>query len=316
MKFRTEISNPNYPFLIRHGEKILLVGSCFSDNIGKKLEYFGFDVLYNPFGVVYNPSSIAEQLLRVINQRIPSEDEYLNRNDLWHHFDFHSVLSGTDLQEVMDKNKKLIKSTCEFLKDTKYLFLTLGTSIIYKIISGNKIVANNHKYPADYFSKQSLKTEEIVPILENCFSDIFDFNPDLKIIMNISPVRHLKDGLIENQRSKAALILATEELTDNSRIFYFPSYEIMMDDLRDYRYYAEDLIHPIQSAIEYIWEKFSECFFEIETMHINQKLDKINKALLHRPLFPETNAYNNFRKALEAEIQKFKTDYPFVKLRG
>lgn len=314
MKFRTEISQLKYPFSISHAEKIMLTGSCFSDNIGKKLEYFGFDVLHNPFGVVYNPFSIAEQLDRVRFLRIPAEKEYSKRNDLWHHFDFHSSLSGIELEEVMSQNEKLISSTLQFLSETKFLFITLGTSIVYKFNNTDKIVANNHKYPAEYFEKRTLRKDEISTALKHCFSNILEINPDLRIILNISPVRHIKDGLVENQRSKANLISAAGELTDEKNIFYFPSYEIMMDDLRDYRFYGDDLIHPSHAAIEYIWEKFSEAFFENDTLAINQKAEKIRRSMLHRPLFPETESYGKFIEELNSEIQKFKTEYPFVKI--
>lgn len=314
MKFRTEISKIIYPFHIRHGEKIMLTGSCFSDNIGKKLEFFGFDVLSNPFGIVYNPFSIAEQLERLCSQHIPEEEEYKKRNELWHHFDFHSSLSGTELKIVMADNAKLISSSFKFLSETKFLFVTLGTSIVYRIKTSNKLVANNHKYPSDYFIKESLSPEEIESKLSDCFMKILEINPGLKIILNISPVRHLRDGLVENQRSKAKLLTAVEKITDNKNVFYFPSYEILMDDLRDYRFYSDDLIHPSLAAIEYIWEKFSDAFFENDTLGINQKVEKIRRSTLHRPLFPETESYSKFIEELNSEIQKFKTEYPFVKI--
>lgn len=314
MNFRTEITGEEYPFRIRHDDKIMLLGSCFSDNIGQKFKYFGFNSVYNPFGIVYNPFSICSQISMMAEKKYPSPKEFEYRDDLWHHFDFHGDMSDPDMEAAVFKCRKVIDSGHDFLKKAGFLFLTFGTSVVYKLKSNGRIVANNHKFPSSHFDRAVLKTEDIVELMQSCMEEILDFNPAAIIILSISPVRHYRDGLIENQRSKARLIQATEELEDRERIFYFPSYEIFMDDLRDYRFYGPDMLHPSDTGVQYVWEKLSELVFDNETLSLNIKIDKLSRSVRHRPMFPDTKSHAQFRSRLTDEILDFQKKHPAVRL--
>jgi len=312
MKFRTELEINKLPFNIYHEDKIFMIGSCFVENIAVKLSRYKFDILSNPFGIIYNPISISNIIQRIIENNIPHQNDFVKHNDLWHHFDFHSDMSGLFLEETILKITKWLEYSKSFLKESKYIFITLGTSIVYKRKEFNNVVANNHKFPSSYFLKSKLNIEEITNSLKNSINKIKTFNEGIKIIFTISPVRHVRDGLIENQKSKAALILAIDQLVDNDTIFYFPSYELLIDDLRDYGFYADDLIHPSKKAIDYMWEKYSQMFFNEVTLNKNKQIEKIVRSLDHIPIHQETKANKEFQKTLEIKIKQFKKNNPEI----
>ncbi len=312
MKFRTELKKTEIPFDINHKHQLLLMGSCFSDNIAEKLNYYKFNTLNNPFGILYNPISINKLINDVVAHNYPEKSSFIKKNELWHHFDYHSNMSGVYLNEVSKRINILIDATGEYLQTCDYIFITYGTAIVHKRIDTGEIVANNHKFPSDYFVKSRLSIEEITKSAKETLNNIKSINPNAKIIFTISPVRHIKEGMIENQRSKAVLHLAIEKLVDKFSTFYFPSYELLLDDLRDYRYYSYDLVHPSDSALEYIWEKFSNTFFNNSTLLKIVEIEKILKSIYHKPFNKNTKSYLDFVSKLNQKIKEFKLHNPHI----
>ncbi len=312
MKFRTELNVGKSNFNIKHSDKILMLGSCFIENISDRLAWHKFNVSKNPFGIIYNPRSLADIIDRIIDIKKPQKEEFVERNDVWHHFDFHSDMSDISLQKAIENIGIRIEQSHQYIKACDYLFLTFGTSIVHINNSTGRVVANNHKFPASQFVKTRLTQHQIVSLWQSTIERLYAINNNMKIIFTVSPVRHVKDGIVENQKSKATLILAIDELVDEKRTFYFPSYELLQDDLRDYRFYAKDLVHPSDEAVDYIWEKFSDTYFEESTLHLNQQIDKINKSLSHRPLHLESKSYLQFRLKLKENILEFCKKYPQI----
>jgi hypothetical protein len=315
MKFRTEIKNINIPFSISHEDKLVMLGSCFTENIAKKLIRYKFDTLYNPFGIMYNPVSVSKIILNAIEGINPKAEDLIKRDDIWHHFDYHGDMSGIYPEEVIKKATLFSENLSNYLKATSVLFITIGTSIVYKRIDTGEIVANNHKFPSSFFTKTRLEISEVVNNLTAMINSLKTINPRINIVLTTSPVRHIKDGIIENQRSKAVLVLAIEKLLEIDNCYYFPSYELLIDDLRDYRFYTGDLVHPSTEAIEYIWEIFSDAFFDKKTMELICKIEKITKSLEHRPINPKSNSYKSFLSNLKKEISLFNKEYPNLKFK-
>lgn len=281
MKFRTEIPCPNYPFKIHHDNKILLFGSCFSDHFGSFFQQQGFDVLSNPFGTLFNPISIANALKMSIN---PStfNDKYIDFFDeKWISYAHHGKFSHPEKSVFLQNIQTELAKTHHFLQEGDYLFITFGTAFCYELIERQIIVANCHKIPSQKFNKKLFSIEEITDVYKALLKDLLDFNSKLKIIFTVSPVRHLADGFHENQLSKSILHLAENEIIDNVNTFYFPSYEILQDDLRDYRFYGNDLCHPSEAAVSYVGEILTEAFFSKETKEKALLAVKANKAKGH-----------------------------------
>jgi len=284
MKFRTELPVPKFPFKISYQDHILLLGSCFSDHIGKFLKKNRFFVLSNPFGTLFNPTSIASVLKMTIDPALFSNDYRYFFNH--HHISFahHGSFSHSDEKQFIAKIEKQWQITKAFIKKANYLFITFGTAYCYRFLERNLVVANCHKIPQKQFEKFRLTISEIVQVYQEIVQQLKLINPSLKIIFTVSPVRHLGDGFHENQMSKSVLHLAIEQLTDEKTCFYFPAYEILMDDLRDYRFYADDLCHPGENAVRYIEDIFADTFFSHETKEKQKEIEKENKSLTHRKL--------------------------------
>jgi len=284
MKFRTEIQIPKSDFTISHSSKIMAMGSCFVENIGQKLDNLRFDIDINPFGIIFNPYSIAKIIKNAINNELNYNTNFVERHQQLYCYDFHSKFNATSTNEFLDNIKSTNKKTNQSLLMSDALMLTFGTAWIYKHKTSNQIVANCHKIPQSEFEKSMLDLEELKSIYFHLFTDFFEKNSSLKIILTVSPVRHLKDGFVENNQSKSVLLLLCQYLSNSfpKQVFYFPSYEIVMDDLRNYRFYNSDLIHPNQQAVDYIFEKFSATFFEDNTLNILPKLIKLNQLKAHR----------------------------------
>lgn len=313
MKFRTEIDLNPSDLRINHSQNLCLMGSCFTDNIGRMLKTHRFNSLVNPFGVLYNPASIAKQLWALINQVAPTESELFQHQGVFSHFDFHSKFSHPDKEKAINAMQNAFSSVK--LKTLDMLFITWGTSRIYQLKSDDSIVANCHKLPANHFVRSQLLVSEIVESYNKLIERLLILKPKLNIILTVSPVRHLKDGFIENQRSKARLILAAEALEQShSAVHYFPAYEMMTDDLRDYRYYAEDMLHPNSIATDYIWEQFSDFFFSQTTQDLNRELLKLHKARHHTLFFPETDEAKRFAKAHLKQCQEIMQSHPEINL--
>ncbi|MCL2245941.1 MAG: GSCFA domain-containing protein [Lentimicrobiaceae bacterium] len=284
MKFRTELPTPNVPFQISYQDHILLLGSCFSDHIGCFLERHRFSVLSNPFGTLFNPISIANVLKMTLDPALFSE-EYRYFFDNRHiSFAHHGSFSHTDENQFITQIEQQWRNTKNFLEKTDFLFITFGTAYCYRFIERDLVVANCHKIPNTKFEKFRLKIEEIVQIYQEIIHKVQQLNSALKIVFTVSPVRHLGDGFHENQLGKSVLHLAIEQLTDDKTTFYFPAYEILMDDLRDYRFYAEDLCHPGENAVRYMEEVFSDTFFSQATQAQQKEIEKENKFINHRKL--------------------------------
>ena len=286
MKFRTEIKLPEYPFRITYDDRILFLGSCFSDNIGRFFEENGFNVSVNPFGTLFNPISIAFALKLAMNPSLFEERFIVNNDGLWHSLAHHGRFSNENRQILTDSIKEQLATTHDFLIKTDFLFLTFGTSYVYRYKKEDFVVANCHKIPAYEFDKERVTVKIIVEEYRNLISELKKLNPKLKIVFTVSPVRHLGDGFHENQVSKSILHLAVDELVGDD-CFYFPSYEIFQDDLRDYRFYAQDLCHPSEAGLRYLEEKIVETFFTAETEARRKEVEKRNKAAAHRPNLQE-----------------------------
>lgn len=306
MKFRTEIQIPKSDFKISHSSSIIAMGSCFVENVGQKLGDLRFDIDINPFGIIFNPYSIAKILKNVINDELSYNTNFIERNQQFYGYDFHSKFNATNANEFLDKIKSTNKKTNQSLLMADALMLTFGTAWIYKHKISTQIVANCHKVPQSEFEKSMLDLEELKSIYQHLLTDLFEKNSDLKIILTVSPVRHLKDGFVENNQSKSVLLLLCQYLTNlfPEQVIYFPSYEIVMDDLRDYRFYNSDLIHPNQQAIDYIFEKFSATFFDDNTLNIIPKIIKLNQLKAHRFL----NATDTDRLKHQSKIDKLESE--------
>lgn len=314
MQFTTKIPVEKYQYPITYESKIMAIGSCFAENMSKKFEYFKFQNLVNPFGIIFNPVSIEKLVNRIVNKIEFTESDIFFHNDLWHCYEVHSELSHPNKEDFLSILNALINSTNKQLNSSTHIIITYGTSWVYRNIKTNKIVANCHKVPQKQFLKEILSIETIEKSIQNTTALILKINPNCKFIFTISPVRHIKDGFVENQRSKAHLISAihsnNQQPTTNN---YFPSYEIMMDELRDYRFYAEDLLHPNQVAIDYIWECFSVNYISDKSQQVMIEVDSIQKSLLHRPFNPNTEIHQKFLKNLQQKIDTLACKVPQIK---
>ena len=297
---------------IDYNSKVLLLGSCFSENIGDKLSYYKFQSLQNPFGILFHPKAIENLITNAINEKEYSEKDLTFQNERWHCFDAHSSLSAADKNELLNNLNSTISSTKKQLEEATHIVITLGTSWVYRFIETDKIVANCHKIPQKKFLKELLSVDEISESLEAILVLLKSINKNIQILFTVSPVRHLKDGFIENTQSKAHLISAIHNILNGGYAFYFPSYEIMMDELRDYRFYAEDMIHPNKTAINYIWEKFVASWFSEDTLLTMKEVDVIQKGLSHRPFNENSIQHHQFLKNLEVKKETLKVQFPFI----
>lgn len=283
MQFRTIIPAPQYPFHIDNEDTVMLVGSCFSDNMGHYFDTHRFDVCSNPFGVLFNPISIDRALRFMLQPDLFDKNRYFYKyRDLWVSFAHHGRFSKENFEDFEANIDENLEVSAEFLRKTRYLFVTFGTAFCYKFIPRDLIVSNCHKIPNHQFERLRLDVKKIVSQWNGTLSLLKEACPDMKVIFTVSPVRHLGDGAHENALSKSTLLLAVEKLVDNETSFYFPAYEYLMDDLRDYRFYAKDLCHPNDMAISYLEEKLAESFFTEETRERMVEIEKENRFLNHR----------------------------------
>lgn len=304
MKLHLDFSPASTSEKISHTSKILLLGSCFSEHIGNKLAYHKFNVHSNPFGIVFNPLSIAGSLKRIITKNYFEPSEVFERNGAWFSFDAHSSITSGSRDALLSQLNQCIDEWYNYLKQTEYLIITFGSAYYYKYMQDNKIVANCHKIPQALFSRHKAEVEEIVDAYDEMNVELKKINPLLKIIYTVSPVKHLKDGVVENNLSKATLLLATNGLMQKTGGTYFPSYELVTDDLRDYRFYETDMAHPNQIAIDYVWQKFSETYFSDHTKKLNNNVSEVLKAMQHRPLNEYDNSFVSFKKVFYEKSMK------------
>lgn len=291
------------------------MGSCFTENLGSKLDYFKFQNLQNPFGVLFHPLAIENLVHRAIHEIPFEEKDIFWSDDQWHCLEVHSLMGHSDKQVFLQSLNEKLKEFRDYLSTATHIVFTYGTSWVYREISSTRVVANCHKLPEKLFSKELLSVEEISKSIGKSIDIIRSKNSLATIIFTVSPVRHIKDGFVENTRSKAQLFAGLQKLQDSlGKIDYFPSYEIMMDELRDYRFYAEDMLHPNATAISIIWERFQHAWISSTTEVIQQEIDSIQKGLQHKPFNLESTAYQNFKRALQQKIESLKIKYPSINL--
>ena len=310
---RTEIT-PLIPSL-RHSDKLLVMGSCFAEHIGTRLERMKFRTITNPYGVLYNPLSIAEGLTRLIDQRPFTEEELHEFPDGgWNTWLHHSRYSHPDKTTALTTINNDLETAAHRLAEADVLILTLGTAWVYRLTETNEVVGNCHKVPERTFVRQRLQVQEIVDALAKIVRRTSERNPRLRILLTVSPVRHIKDGLHGNQLSKATLLLAIDELCrmHPDQCHYFPAYEIVMDELRDYRFYAEDMTHPSLQAIEYVWEQFIEHCIDDDAKKFMTQWEKIARAMEHRPFQPKSEQRKLFLEQTISKIKALKERYPYL----
>jgi len=315
MQFFTEIQIPEFQWKMDYSKSMMFFGSCFSENIGQRLIDLKFKVDMNPFGILYNPESIANSLKIIIESRIFSEDDLFCDQGIWNSFYHHSRFSDVDQQATLGKINNRILSSNEFLKKADFLVITFGTAWVYELVKTGQIVSNCHKIPASEFKRFRLEVSDIINVYVELLEQIWKFNPGLKVIFTVSPIRHWKDGAVENQVSKATLLLAIDLLVSRfgrQKCNYFPSYELMMDELRDYRFYAEDMLHLTPVAVDYIFERFCQVAVTKESLKVSKEVVKILKAAMHRPFNNSTSEHNKFIQANLLEIDKLTERFPFL----
>ncbi|MCC6288317.1 MAG: GSCFA domain-containing protein [Chitinophagaceae bacterium] len=324
MDFRLEFDVKPFLFRIQHSEKIMLTGSCFTEHIAEYLSNAKFNVLSNPNGILFNPLSITSALIAYIEKQAYTKDDLFYFNENWHSWDHHSRLSHPNAKKALEEINNAQLSAHKFLKTANWLIITLGSAFGYEWADksgelhypanrSSNVVANCHKVPAAKFKKRLLSVEEILAALDEMIYRLSFFNPGIKIIFTISPVRHIRDGFIENNRSKAVLIQCVHQLVEKfDKLFYFPAYELVLDDLRDYRFFAEDMVHPNYFATQYVWEKFMAACIDASAYNLMKEIQKIHIAFRHRPFNPESAAHKQFLQSNLNKIHSLTQAYPYL----
>ena len=301
---------------ITHRESILLLGSCFAQNIGNRLLENKFPACVNPFGTLYNPLSIATALHRIVTgeEFTHSSPEIFESGEKWHSILHHGDYSRSEKSELLAAINSPLQKAHETIRTARTVILTFGTAYVYVRKSDNCVAGNCHKLPAALFTRKLLSINEIVETTAHCIDEILGINPDARILFTVSPIRHLRDGAHDNQKSKATLLLAIDELQKlyPTCTAYFPAYEIMLDELRDYRFYADDMVHPSPLAVEYIWERFAGCYISKKSMERCAAIDNINKGLAHRPFDEKSDGYKDFIRSILQNIEKVNREEPLL----
>ncbi|HEV2483788.1 MAG TPA: GSCFA domain-containing protein [Puia sp.] len=326
MEFQLPISLGALPQPIKYGDRILLTGSCFTEHIGDALHDWKFNILQNPNGILFDVASVASSLISYIEPQIYTADDLIFLNELWQSWQHHSIFSGTDPGAVLRGINASQQRAHAFLKDADWLIITLGSAFSYRLspdadsafrhgVGGTAAVANCHRAPGKTFARHLMTIEEIQTALDGCLYRMRYFNPKLKIIFTVSPVRHIRDGVVENNRSKARLLESVHHLVGKfDRLYYFPAYELVIDVLRDYRFYDIDMVHPNYPATQYVLEKFTEYGIEAAARPLMEELRKLVTARRHRPLHPDTGAHARFRREQYEKAADLARRFPFLDL--
>lgn len=311
--FRTAIEKQDYPFNLNYNSQLMFMGSCFSENIGTKLLDLKFKTVINPFGILYNPISIKRSLEFLIAEKHFEEDNLFFFNDRWHSFYHHGRFSSPQKGETLSKINSSLSHASNKLEKTDYLFITFGTAWVYEHCDHGGVVSNCHKMPSRNFKRRLLNADEITVEYFRLLNSLENLNPNINIIFTLSPIRHLKDGLTGNLISKSILMIAIQQIIERfENTHYFPAYEIMNDDLRDYRFYDSDMLHPNETAVDYIFSYFSSSFFNQKTLEKSIEVEKILKSKKHRPFATETNSHQSFIKNTIENINEFTDKYPEI----
>lgn len=313
MKLRTEIQIPVSNHKIDHHQSFYFMGSCFSEHISAKFNYHGFHVLSNSHGIIYNPVSIERSIIDLVIAKQYTTSEMLKNGKDHCSLNHHGVFDGADVDKVVQRINETIASHHTFIKEAAFIFISLGTSWVYEWKETKEIVANCHKIPSDRFNKRILEVEEVIASVKGSIEKIHALNPTAKIVFTLSPVKHLKDGFVENQLSKSILHVAIQHCLKEN-VHYFPAYELMNDDLRDYRFWSADMAHPNELAIEYIWEKFGETYFTKDTVDLMNEVKKLQQFLAHRPLSSNKAEVEKLEQEQKRKLDELKTKYPQLNL--
>jgi hypothetical protein len=322
MEFRQAFQPQPFTVKIEHHHPLMLLGSCFTENIGAKLRNLKFSLLENPHGILFNPISISQAIEDYINNRQYTQNDLFYFNESWHSWNHHSRFSDPNDLASIDRINQAIGQAHQFIQQTEWILITLGSAFVYQIpqnlafagkVFSHHWVANCHKVPTDKFVKVLLQPDDIASRLRKTIDQVKAINPKVKFIFTISPVRHLRDGFIENNRSKAALIQAVHQLVNEENgVFYFPAYELVMDDLRDYRFFAEDMVHPNYLATNYVWEKFLATAMPDDKKALFKEIVQISHARQHKPFNPHSNAHQTFKQQHLQRIQMLLEKYPYI----
>ncbi|MBS1600509.1 MAG: GSCFA domain-containing protein [Bacteroidetes bacterium] len=320
MNFILDINIPSPAKKINYQQPIMFVGSCFTEHIGNSLQELKFDTLQNPNGILFDPLSVADSLVSYVQHKHYREEDLIYLNELWQSWKHHSVFSNINREVGLRIINESQDRAHLFLKKAKWLVITLGSSFSYRLVkenaaalNGGSAVANCHRAPAQWFNKHMMAIEEINSVLDNCIHQLFHFNRELEIIFTVSPVRHIRDGVIENNRSKARLIEVVHHLSNKfDKIHYFPAYELVIDVLRDYRFYDIDMVHPNYQATEFVLEKFAQYFIDESSNAIMQEVKKIRIARKHKAFQPDTKAHQQFLEQHLEKVRQLKTKFPFL----
>ena len=312
MEFRTKIAITTPPVSLRHSSKVMMIGSCFTESIGSRMADAMMGVSINPLGTLYNPASIATAVGRIVSLRLVEQQELIEANGVWNSLDFHSRYSRATREEAIEAMNTSITAAHEHLSRCQAAFITLGTAFVYT--RRGVIVGNCHRLPSAQFDRRMLTAVEVAGFLENIATTLTRFNPQLKIVFTVSPIRHLADGLSDNCLSKSTLRVAIDETVKRhqSTCSYFPSYEILVDDLRDYRFYAADMVHPSDVAVEYIWQLLKAACFDTESLELIERCEKMTKRLRHRPMSHNPAVVERFNAETQAALDVLTAQYPYI----
>lgn len=315
MKFRTEIEVKKANKTIDYSKRCMLIGSCFTENIGQRLAGYRLPNAINPFGIVYNPISVKNSIKFLLQRKtFAASDLFLNQ-ELWHNFYFHSRYSSINSEVALKQMNNSVREGADFLRKTDFLFITFGTAFCFRHVKSGTVVSNNHKLPGKEFERFRLSVDDIVREYEELLVLLWRENPNLEVVFTVSPVRHLKDGAHGNQLSKATLLLAIDSLVNRfDKCDYFPAYEIFMDDLREYRFYEQDMVHPNTQGVEYVWEKFQERYLDEETIQLSTRIVKILKAMAHRPNNVESDSHKKFLRRHSEMVKSLLKEHPSLVL--
>ena len=315
MKLQTQIPFSSEANQINYDSSTVLLGSCFTEHIGEKLEYYKFQNFQNPFGIIFHPLALVRLINRAIQQKMFTEEDIFEQGGNWHCLEVHSLLSHLDKTEYLRLLNDTLEKFRHHLENATHVLITLGTAWGYRYSKSDAIVANCHKIPQTEFSKELFSVAEVTASCLNMTRMISGLNEKAEIVFTVSPVRHLKDGFVENMRSKAHLISGIHSLLDTTEegVSYFPSYEIMMDELRDYRFYTEDMLHPNRTAIDIIWDRFSQVWIDPATEAVRKEISVIQSGLAHRPFHPESASNKAFQEQLQEKIEKIQGRFPHIR---
>ena len=313
MNLQTKITVAAPDFLIDYNSRLMMLGSCFAENMGSKFSYYKFDVDVNPCGIIYNPLSVANVLRLIVEGKQFEKSDLRQVGGKWVSLYHHGAFSSTDPDECLRRiNDRLTKATGE-LRTLDLLVITWGTAWVYRYTRENIVVSNCHKIPSQEFERSRLSVEDIVKEYLVLIGRLREINPGLRILFTVSPIRHWKDGAHGNQLSKATLLLAIDRLREElQHVYYFPAYEFVLDELRDYRFYADDMLHMSGFTVDYIWERFLYSFISPEVLGLMNQIGRVNKGVAHRPFDPQSEEYHRLVKKMLAEIAMISRSYPMI----